>query len=318
MNQATDVSIVIVNWNTRQLLLRCLQSILDHSGRRSVELIVVDNASADGSAGVVARRYPQVILVENQTNLGFAKANNLGIKRSRGDYVCLVNSDILVLDRSIDRMCDYMDRNPEAGLLGPRLLNADRSMQLSCKRFPTLLNYACESFGVNKLLPHSRLFCGEHLRYFSHGKLLRTEALVGAFLMVRRKALEEVGLLDEEFFIYGEEIDWARRFWASGWEVVFFPKAEVVHYGAASSARDPTRFYRENYRSKLRYWRKHESRAARALLAGITLAHELLGIIKNAGSMVLKGKHGRIAALQIKARRDVAMMMLRSSIRKDP
>ncbi len=310
MNPAA-VSIVIVNWNTRQLLSRCLQSILDHAARRPVELIVVDNASADGSAAMVARSYPQVILVQNQTNLGFATANNLGIRRSRGEYVCLVNSDILVLDSSIDRMCDYMDGHPQAGLLGPRLLNADRSLQPSCKRFPTLLNYACESFGVNKLLPRSRLFCGEHLRYFSHARLLRTEALVGAFLMVRRKALEEVGLLDEEFFIYGEEVDWARRFWACGWEVIFFPKAEIVHYGAASSAANPARFYRENYRSKLRYWRKHERRVVRVILAGITVARELLLIMKNAGAMALKGRTGLLAAQQIRARRDVALMMCR-------
>ncbi|MGO8925739.1 MAG: glycosyltransferase family 2 protein [Limisphaerales bacterium] len=253
------VSVIIVSWNAREFLLQCLDSISAQAGRYPLEVIVVDNASTDGSPEAVASRYPDVRLVRNSTNLGFAKANNLGVSVSSGRYLCLVNSDVKVLPDCISRLVDYCEENPAVGMAGPRIWGGDGQLQRSCRGFPSLWNIFCCALALDAMFPRCKLFSGYWLSYWPQDSLRPVDILSGCFLLVRRQALAQVGLLDESFFMYGEDMDWCKRFWDHGWQAVFVPSAEAVHYGGASSANAPVRFFLERHRADLQYWQKHHS-----------------------------------------------------------
>lgn len=253
-----DLSVIIVSWNAKKYLLDCLQSIYLETTSHEIEVIVVDNASTDGSSTEVKIKFPNVKLIQNETNMGFATANNIGIKRSSGRYICLVNSDIKILDRCLDRMCVYMDENSSIGMLGPKILNKDMTQQKSCRQFPTLWNNFCPAIGLDKLFPNMNIFCGEQVP-ISGDNIHKVEVLSGCLMMVRRNALDEVGLLDELFFIYSEDVDWCKRFWEMNWNVIFYPCARAVHYGEGSATNEPVRFSVEQERAKLQYWRKHHN-----------------------------------------------------------
>ena len=253
-----DISVVIVSWNCRTFLEECLES-LGCGVDRPYEVIVVDNASTDGSPEAVARRFPWVTLIHSGVNLGFAKGNNLGIRHSRGRYIALVNSDVKVLAGCLDQLAEFLASNPEVGMVGPRIFHGDGRQQSSCRRFPSLWNNACEVFGLNKMFRHSAFFAGEHMFYFSYDRVRDVDVLVGCFIMARRTAVAEFGLLDEEFFLYCEDVDWSWRCGRAGWRVMFYPGAEAVHYCGGSSTNDPLRFTVAQARSRLRLWHKHQS-----------------------------------------------------------
>jgi GT2 family glycosyltransferase len=252
-----DISVIIVNWNTRNFLEQCLESLTSAHPSRSTEIIVVDNASSDGSPEMVEGQFPRVRLIRNRENLGFAKANNIGIRESTGRYVALVNSDIKVLGNCLDPLAHYLDQHPDVGNVGPRILNRDMTLQSSCRKFPSLWNNFCEASGLFRLFPSSSFFSTEHMLYSPHDKIVDVDVLVGCFWMVRRETLDRIGLLDEDFFIYAEDVDWCRRCWRAGWRITFFPGVEAIHYRAASSANDPARFAVEQQRAVLHYWAKH-------------------------------------------------------------
>lgn len=274
-----DLSIVIVNWNAKDYLVKCLESLFNQDIIGNFEIIVVDNASTDGSISAVQEKFPSVKLISNDNNLGFAKANNIGIKQSSGDYICLVNSDIVLLKDCIGNMIDYMNRYTKIGMLGPRILNPDMTMQPSCMGFPTLWNIFCRFMALDTLFPTSELFGGRLMRYFAHDAIRNAQVLNGCLLMVRRKALEEVGLLDEAFFIYGEDVDWCKRFGNTKWDTVFYPHAEAIHYGGASSSNAPIKFYIEMQRADLQYWIKHHAVPKSIVYALISELHQLLRFI---------------------------------------
>lgn len=279
------ISVVIVSWNAKEFLLQCLHSLARTMPRGSQsEVIVVDNASSDGSPGAVREAFPWVRLIQNDDNYGFAKANNIGIKASTGEYLFLINSDVVVKDGCFDRMLSHMAGHPDAGVTGPRILSPQGSVQRSCMGFPTLWNTFCRALALDSFFPGSRIFGGQLMTYWRHDEVRAVDVINGCFWMVRREALEEVGLLDEGFFIYGEDIDWCRRFNDAGWKVVFFPDAEAVHYGGASSANAPLRFYIEMQRANYQYWKKHRSRAASTAYLFICLLHHSLRL---AGEAVL-------------------------------
>lgn len=259
-----DVSIIILSWNTRQMLGQCIESIYKSINNITYEIIVVDNASSDGSTEFIEKKFPQVRLIKNKENLGFAKANNIGIRVSICRYVSLINSDVIVQDGCIEKLVEFMDKNPSAGLAGPRILNPNGSLQVSCRHFPSLWNNLCQVLGFNKLFPKSVFFSEPFMKYWSHDETRKIDALSGCFWMVRREALDEVGLLDEDFFFYGEDIDWCRRFHNAGWNVVFYPGAEAIHYHGASSSNAPVRFYIEMQKADLQYWRKHHGRLSQS------------------------------------------------------
>jgi len=274
-----DVSIIIASWNAKEYVIDCLDSLLESEHGYSQEIIVVDNASSDGSDEMIEKKFPQVKLIRNERNLGFAKANNIGMSASSGQYVCVMNSDVTVLNNCIKKLMNFMDQNPKVGMAGPKILNPDGTLQPSCRHFPTIWNNLCQSLGLNRLFPRSAFFSDWLMDYWAHDRLGSVDALSGCFWMVRRKAIENVGMLDEDFFIYGEDIDWCRRFHISGWDVVFYPDAEAVHYGGASSGNAPIRFYLEMQKADMHYWKKHHGSVGQVCYILIILLRHLLRII---------------------------------------
>jgi GT2 family glycosyltransferase len=252
-----DISVIIVSWNTKGYLEECLQSLVDPPSARSLEIIVVDNDSTDGSPEMVEARFPQVKLIRSGENLGFAKANNLAIRASSGKYISLVNSDAKVLPGCLDRLADYLDQNPDVGNVGPRVLNPDISMQSTCRRFPGIWNNFCTATGLATAFRKNRFFSGEHMFFFPHDRVLEVDVLVGCFWMMRREAVNQVGLLDESFFMYGEDVDWCRRLWKAGWKAVFVPTGVAIHYRGGSSGSQPVRLAVAQQNSIFHYWRKH-------------------------------------------------------------
>jgi hypothetical protein len=258
-----DLSVVILSWNDRQFLEACLQSLRDARSARTTEIIVVDNASTDGSPEMVAALFPEVKIIRNAENLGFPKGNNIGVKASQGKYVYLLNSDIKIFPGCLDALADYLDQNPRAGMVGPRILNRDLTHQSSCRRFPTLWNNFCEVTGLAKVFAGSKRFSGEHMFYFKGDRLMEVDVLVGCFWTIRREAVNEFGLLDEGFFMFAEDVDWCKRFWEAGWRVVFCPAAQAIHYrGGSSTKKDAVWLALTQQRSILRYWKKHHGAAA--------------------------------------------------------
>jgi len=259
LREAPTVTVIIVSWNARQYLTQCLESLFQDACRHKMEVIVVDNASSDGSPEYVEANFPTVRLIRKESNLGFAKANNLGIGQSTGKYLCLVNSDVKLLPGCITKLVDFCEQHPEVGMVGPRIIGGDGKLQRSCRGFPTLWNMFCRALALDTAWPRSRLFSGYQMTYWAQDSCRAVDILSGCFWLVRREVLTNVGLLDETFFMYGEDMDWCKRFWQGGWRLMFVPGAEVIHYGGASSANAPVRFYIEKQRADLQYWRKHHS-----------------------------------------------------------
>ena len=268
-----DVSFIIVSWNAREYLLECLESIPLTVENCTYEIIVVDNDSSDGSPEAVEQRYPNARLIRTGSNLGFAKGNNIGIRESSGRFLCLMNSDVVLRRGCIDRLYERMRDNPKAGMMGPRVLNADGSLQPSCRRFPSLFRSLCSSLGLSSLNPMSSLLGGTFMTWWNHDDSRRVDVISGCFMFVQRRAIEQVGLLDEAFFMYGEDIDWCRRFNEGRWQVAFNPAAEAIHYGGASSSNCPVSMYVAMQESRFKYWKKHHGAFSRIGLASITLLH---------------------------------------------
>lgn len=274
-----DISIIIVNWNTKDLLAECLRSIQSQSLDYTYEIIVVDNGSEDGSQQVVSREFPKVTLVENKLNLGFGKANNIGLQSAEGRYICFVNSDIEMIDGCLQVLTQYMDDNRSVGMAGPQILYPDLRIQDSCRKFPSIWSSFCGAFKLDRIFPTSAFLSGEHMFYFSHAEEVKPDYLAGCLLMVRKTALDEVGAFDERFFIYAEEVDLAKRLWDGCWEVAFVPQAKAVHHHAGSSSRDPLRFKLAQQKSIFQYWLKHHNFATVAAHVAILFAKYCLQII---------------------------------------
>lgn len=266
MSETLDVSISIVNWNTRDLLAQCLVSItgdpaLMIDGHRDlpadpypldIEIWVVDNASADGSPTMVRERFPRVHLVENDRNIGFAAANNQAIRRSQGRYILLLNSDAEMQPGALSALVAFMDAQPRAGAAGARLLNADGTLQPSCHPMLTPGREFWRLLFLERLWPRAT--------YPMHRWDLETsrpvEVIKGACLLLRREALDQVGLLDEDYFMYTEEVDLCYRLAQAGWQLWWVPRAEVIHHQAQSSRQAAERMYLQLYRSKVQFYRK--------------------------------------------------------------
>lgn len=260
-----DLSIAIPSWNTRELLDQCLASVYQTSDGFSFEILVVDNASEDGSPEMVASKYPQVKLIVNKVNLGFAAACNLAFKHSLGRYFLILNSDTVVLDNALALMIRFMDSHPDAGAAGCRLLNRDGTLQRSCSRFPSVLTEFFDALYLSKLLPKSAVFGSYSMSYWDFDQVREVDFAGGSCLIVRRQAIEEVGLLDEGFFMYTEEADWCYRMWQQGWKVYFYPDAHVIHFGGESARQYGNYILVHLYASRNRFIRKHQGRIAAAV-----------------------------------------------------
>lgn len=228
-----DLSIVIVNWNTEALLRDCLHSVLAGLGPLAAEVIVVDNASSDGSVAMLRAEFPEVQLIETGRNLGFAGGNNVALRVARGRHVMLLNTDTLVHGDVLPRAVAWMDAHPAVGVMGPRVLNADGTVQPSSSAFPSLKHLAMQTLGLTRI----RRFDSYRMTGWDRTTEARVEVISGAAMVVRRAAMDEVGLLDEAFFFYGEETDWCHRFARAGWELVFVPMPSVTHFGGGAVGR---------------------------------------------------------------------------------
>ncbi|OPX90608.1 MAG: N-acetylglucosaminyl-diphospho-decaprenol L-rhamnosyltransferase [Pelotomaculum sp. PtaB.Bin104] len=230
-----DLSVIIVNWNTRDILRDCLKSVYEQTTDIVFEVIVIDNASSDGSREMVRAEFPQVILIENTQNRGFAAANNQGMRICRGRYVLLLNSDTVVLDKAIQKVMSFADKHPEASVIGCKVLNPDKTLQPTCFMFPSLLNLLLSTTYLYKLFPCSRFFGREQMSWWDRNDVRQVDVVTGCFMLVRREAIEQVGLMDEDYFMYAEETDWCWRFKRAGWNNLFYPDSQIIHLGGQSS-----------------------------------------------------------------------------------
>lgn len=238
MSPRPDISVVIVNWNTIGLLRDVLASTYANLGAITAQVIVVDNASSDGSADMVAAEFPQTVLIRNADNRGFAAANNQGFEIATGRHILLLNSDTIVLGDVLTASVRYLDSHPKVGAMGCRVLNLDRTMQRTCSMWPSHLNLILQTSGLWKLKRPRALvpFFGRYqMMDWQRDSERPVESISGCYLMLRREVLEEVGPLDEDFFFFGEETDWCRRISDAGWQLMFAPVGEIVHYGSASA-----------------------------------------------------------------------------------
>lgn len=233
-----DLSVIIVNYNVRQFLENALTSIMRAMEGLEGEVFVVDNASDDGSIETVRSKFPDVILIENRINLGFARANNLALKQARGRCILLINPDTVVQENTLRVMLGFFDENPDVGLAGCKILNPDGSFQLPCRRsFPTPWVAFTKIFGLSALFPNSRLFGRYNLTYLNTDETYEVEAVSGSFMMVRREAYLKVGGLDEAFFMYGEDLDWCYRFSQAGFKVFYVHSTAIIHFKGESTRR---------------------------------------------------------------------------------
>lgn len=280
-----NVSVVVVSYNVRALLLRCLASI----AHLPCEVVVVENASTDGSGEAVREQFPNVRLVELDRNLGFGAANNVGIEMVARSYILLLNPDAWPVGDAVDRLVHYAASHPRTGAVGPRLLNVDGTTQQSVRGYPTRWRLATEYLFLRWFAPRTNLLNAFYAANFDHRSERAAEFLVGAALMLRREAVQEVGGFDPEFFMYNEEVDLCYRLRRAGWSVDFYPGAEFIHVGRGSSDAVAEEMYREQLRSHLRFLAKHES------MEGAEQARKLLVAAMLLRSIVLRGNRRKIS-----------------------
>lgn len=240
-----DISIVIVNWNTKKLLLDCLSSVFETLKNISMEVWLVDNASGDGSVEAVKRTYPSVNIIQNRKNLGFATANNNALKRMQGRYALLLNTDAVLTEGAVEKIYDFMENNPKTGMACGQLLNQDGSKQNSVAAFPGILSLFCNESLLQILFPEK--FPAKRREYKDP---IEVDSCIGACLMVRKKAMDDVGLLDESYFFFLEETDWAYRMKQAGWKVFFVPSARIFHLQGQTvghNVKSRIMFYRSRY-----------------------------------------------------------------------
>ena len=305
------VSVIIVNWNTRDLLARCLTSVYASAATLAdLEVLVVDNGSRDGSADMVSTHFPAATLIANPHNAGFAAANNLAIRRATGDYILLLNPDAEVVGGAIPELVRYAESHPAVAVVGPKLLNSDGTLQPSRRGFPTRATAFLESTVLQRWLPNHPALRRYYLLDRSDEETQEVDWLVGACLLVRNSAIRKVGLLDEGYFMYSEELDWCRRFSRAGWKTVYHPAAQVIHHGGQSSDQDILHRHTRFQHSKCRYFETYHGRAMAQVLRVFMLANYLylfaedvakLPFPRNRGMRVRRlGTLGRVLAWQVR------------------
>jgi GT2 family glycosyltransferase len=247
-----DLSVIIVNWNTKDLLCQCIDSLTQTLKKIDTEIFVVDNGSTDGSVAAVREKFPGVRLIENPVNMGFARANNQAISLSSREYLLLLNPDTRAKDEAIPQMLSFMSSHARAGLVGAQLLNADGSKQNSIANFPSLATELLNKSLLRWLFPEK--FPGKERDYPNP---VEVESVIGACVLVRRETVEQVGLLDEKFFLFLEETDWCFRVKKAGWKIYHIPQAEIFHFQGKSAEAEKGKTRIEYYRSRYHYFRKN-------------------------------------------------------------
>jgi GT2 family glycosyltransferase len=251
------ISVIVVSWNTRELLRACLSSLLAELDGVDSEVFLIDNDSADGSAEMAATNFPQVKLIANKTNRGFAAANNQVLDIATGDFVLLLNPDTEVYPGALKTLIEFMRAHPRAAIVAPQLLNSDGSVQRSCRQFPTFLGMLYELLGLSKFFPDKPLFRQYKMLDWEHDDERQVDQPEGACLLLRKEVIKEVGKLDEGFFMLFEEVDWCYRIKQAGWEIWFTPTAKVTHHYGQSIKQVKAKMILSSHRGLYRFWRKH-------------------------------------------------------------
>ena len=286
-----DLGIVIVNWNTRDLLEKCLQTVFASTGDFSYKVVVVDNASDDGSEQMVREKFPDVVLIQTGENTGYPRGNNIGLRalgyQGKGDvdadaprYALLLNPDTEVPADALYNMVQFMDAHPDVGVAGPKLILPDGSLDKACRRgFPTPMVSLYHYSGLAKLFPKSERFGRYNMTFADIDQELAVDSVVGAYMQVRKEAIEQVGLLDETFFMYGEDIDWCYRIKQAGWKVWYHAAVTVYHVKRAASSQSSKAQF-EFWRAMLIFYRKHYRATTPFWLHGLVMT----GLLVKGGS----------------------------------
>jgi N-acetylglucosaminyl-diphospho-decaprenol L-rhamnosyltransferase len=269
------LSIIIVNWNVRELLRACLHSIVRARGNLDLELIVVDSASGDGSVAMLNADFPTVRLIGCEQNVGFSAGNNLGIAAAAGELLLCLNPDTEIVGDALQTLTAYLQANPAVGVVGPQLLYADGSVQSTRRRFPTLATALLESTSLQRWFPRNRVLARYYVADRPDDAVQQVDWLMGACFMLRRHIVAQVGAFDEQFFMYSEELDWMKRIHSAGWQIVYLPAAKVIHHEGKSSEQVAPLRHLRFLSSRIRYFRKHHGQLASGIvwwfLIGMTI-----------------------------------------------
>jgi len=275
-----EISIIIVSWNACEHLRKCLQSIFHSETNISFEVFVIDNASQDDSVDMVRADFPNVHLIINGENRGFAAANNQGLALAQGHYILLLNPDTILLDDALERSISIAKKHPDVGVIGCQVLERMNNIQNTCFSFPTPWNLFLLAVGLPKLFPKSRIIGRPELSWWDRRSERFVDVVSGMFMLVRREAIEEVGFMDEAYFIYAEEADWCFRFWQAGWSCMFTPEVKIIHTdgGGQSTRQVAIKMYVQLQKSLLIFNRKNIGKIAWLSAKVIFLFSNLLRI----------------------------------------
>lgn len=281
-----DVSVILVNFKTPELTFKAIESVYLSITQYSYEIILVDNYSCDGIVELVKSSFPDIRIIENVDNVGYSKANNQGMQIAMGLYILLLNSDTVIQPDTLETMISFMDAHPTVGASGCKVVLPNGELDKACRRgFPTPSASFYYAFGFSKLFPNVPRFNQYQLGYLDPDESYPVDCLVGAFMMVRREVIDQVGGLDEEFFMYGEDIDWCYRIKQAGWEIYYYPKTSITHYKGASSRRKPFKIVYEFHRAMWLFHRKHYKKKYLPLVNGLVYLgigiKLLMALIKN-------------------------------------
>jgi GT2 family glycosyltransferase len=311
------LSVIIVSWNVRALLAQALRSLLDSWGQQpGLEIIVVDNASHDGTCEMLREAFPQVQLIASDQNLGFTRGNNRGLEQAHGRYLLLLNPDTEIRPGALAQLIDYLQTHPQTGMVGPQLLNSDGSLQPSRRRFPTLPILFLESTWLQGLAPR-RLLRHFYLEDRPADQEQEVDWITGAAMLIPRPVLEQVGGLDEGFFMYSEELDWCRRIRAAGWTIAYLPTAQIVHHEGKSSEQVTAARHIYFQSSKVRYTRKYHGPLAAETLR-LWLLSQYLWQFSLEGLKALLGHHRPLRLARMAAYRQVLATGLKQPRPPDP
>ncbi len=295
------LSIIVVSWNTRQILADCLESVYQYPPQDEFEVILVDNASEDGSAEMVRQQFPQVKLIESPQNVGFAEGNNLAVPLCQGEYVLLLNPDTVVKPKAFDAMIRFLDQHSEAGAVGSMLLNPDGTLQPSCHPAPKLSRELWRLLHLDVLKGYGRY----HMHKWPTDAAREVDVVQGASMLVRKSILDKIGFLDGDYFMYSEEVDLCFRLQKAGWKLFWVPQSRVIHYGGQSTKLVATDMFMQLYLGKLKYFRKHYGSRAGFVYKLILLVASLLRLAliplswlqrpsTREKSLTLAGHYGRL------------------------
>jgi hypothetical protein len=299
-----DVSIIIVSYNVSRFLAECLASI-DKETSCTHEVIVVDNNSSDDSVAIAKAHRPPVKLIQNASNVGFARANNMGFKEASGRYIFMLNPDTVVLDHAVDTLVRFMEKNPGVGACGPKNVNPDLSLQRNCHHFPTLSMILVEYLRMKRRYAKHKFFGREHMTYWNYDEIKEVDWISGASLMLRRQGLEQAGGLDEDYFMYSEESDLCFQLKKLGWKTVFVPSASILHYGGQSSLSQKKQSVHKStitrylHQSRYIFFKKNYGKARELMLRMVDILYFSFSYMKNMIQVTKKDRQERMAYARV-------------------